>query len=51
MRFLDTNILLYSISRTEAENKKREIAIAMLDQDDWTISVHFCPARFSTENG
>ncbi|MEO5331795.1 MAG: PIN domain-containing protein [Magnetococcus sp. YQC-5] len=39
MRFLDTNILLYSISRNEAESKKRDIAIAMLDQDDWTISV------------
>ncbi|WP_281927892.1 hypothetical protein [Methylocystis iwaonis] len=33
--FLDTNILLYSISRDPAENAKRERAIALLDRDDW----------------
>ncbi|MEO5340925.1 MAG: PIN domain-containing protein [Magnetococcus sp. MYC-9] len=39
MRFLDTNILPYSISRAVAESRKREIATALLDQDDWTLSV------------
>ncbi|MEO5348116.1 MAG: PIN domain-containing protein [Magnetococcus sp. YQC-3] len=39
MRFLDTNILLYSISRAVAESRKREIAVALLDQDGWTLSV------------
>ncbi|MBL1256494.1 PIN domain-containing protein [Methylocystis sp. Sn-Cys] len=37
--FLDTNILLYSISRDPAENAKRERAIALLDRDDWRLSV------------
>ena len=36
--FLDTNILLYSISRDPSEAKKRECAIALLDQDDWSLS-------------
>ena len=39
MRFLDTNILLYSISRDPAEAAKRDIAIALLDADDIAISV------------
>jgi predicted nucleic acid-binding protein len=38
-RFIDTNILLYSISRDPAEAKKREIAIALLDADDIALSV------------
>ncbi|MGH7090496.1 MAG: PIN domain-containing protein [Stellaceae bacterium] len=37
--FLDTNILLYSISRDPAEAAKRERAIALLDRDDGTLSV------------
>jgi predicted nucleic acid-binding protein len=38
-RFLDTNILLYSISRDPAEGIKRDIAIALLDADDVALSV------------
>jgi predicted nucleic acid-binding protein len=37
--FLDTNILLYSISRTPAESRKRERAIALLDDDAGTLSI------------
>jgi hypothetical protein len=32
--FLDTNILLYSISRNPADALKRERAIALLGRDD-----------------
>ncbi|MBF0175865.1 MAG: PIN domain-containing protein [Magnetococcales bacterium] len=39
MRFLDTNILLYSISCAAAEDRKRGVAIGLLDQDDWVLSV------------
>jgi predicted nucleic acid-binding protein len=39
VRFLDTNILLYSISRDPAEAAKRDIAIALLDADDIALSV------------
>lgn len=38
-RFVDTNILLYSISRDPAEVSKRDIAIALLDADDIVLSV------------
>jgi len=38
-RFLDTNVLLYSISRDPAEARKRAIAIGVLDQDDLALSV------------
>ena len=38
-RFLDTNILLYSISRDPLEAAKRERAIALLDSDDNVLSV------------
>ncbi len=37
--FLDTNILLYSISRDPAEEAKRNRAIALLDRDDGALSV------------
>jgi predicted nucleic acid-binding protein len=37
--FLDTNILLYSISRDPAETAKRERAIALLERDDGALSV------------
>jgi len=37
--FLDTNILLYSISRDLSEAAKRERAVALLDSDDNAISV------------
>ncbi|MGD9544835.1 MAG: PIN domain-containing protein [Methylocystis sp.] len=36
--FLDTNILLYSISCDPSEADKRDRAIALLDQDDWSLS-------------
>jgi predicted nucleic acid-binding protein len=39
LRFIDTNILLYSISRDPAETSKRDIAIALLDADDMALSV------------
>ena len=38
-RFLDTNVLLYSISRAADEEPKRERAIALLEQDDCGLSV------------
>jgi predicted nucleic acid-binding protein len=38
-RFLDTNILLYSISTDSAETRKRDIAIALLEDDDIGLSV------------
>jgi predicted nucleic acid-binding protein len=37
--FLDTNILLYSISRNPADMLKRERAIALLARDDGALSV------------
>jgi predicted nucleic acid-binding protein len=37
--FLDTNILLYSISRDPNETAKREKAIALLERDNCTLSV------------
>jgi len=37
--FLDTNILLYSISRDPTEAAKRERATALLDADDNALSV------------
>jgi len=39
LRFLDTNVLLYSISRDPAEAAKRERSIALLEQDDMALSV------------
>lgn len=37
--FLDTNILLYSISRAPGETVKRDRAIALLDRTDVALSV------------
>ena len=37
--FLDTNILLYSISRDPIEAAKRRCAIDLLDRDDGALSV------------
>ena len=39
MRFLDTNVLLYSISRDRREAAKRDIAVALLDRHDNALSV------------
>jgi predicted nucleic acid-binding protein len=38
MRFLDTNILLYTISANPAESAKRQIAIDIVASMDWVIS-------------
>jgi predicted nucleic acid-binding protein len=38
-RFIDTNILLYSISTDPAETRKRDTAIALLEDDDLALSV------------
>jgi predicted nucleic acid-binding protein len=38
-RFVDTNILLYSISQDLAEARKRDIAIGLLDTGDIALSV------------
>ncbi len=38
-RFIDTNILLYSISRDRAEAPKRDIAVALLDAENIALSV------------
>jgi len=37
--FLDTNILLYSISRNPAESFKRDQALALLDDDSGALSI------------
>jgi predicted nucleic acid-binding protein len=37
--FIDTNVLLYSISRDPEEASKRDRAIALLDRDDGALSV------------
>jgi predicted nucleic acid-binding protein len=39
MRFADTNILLYAVSRAPDETAKRDCALALLDADDWVLSV------------
>jgi predicted nucleic acid-binding protein len=39
LHFLDTNILLYSISRNPAESLKRDRAVALLDDDSGAVSI------------
>jgi predicted nucleic acid-binding protein len=39
LHFIDTNVLLYSISRADDEAAKRERAIALLDEDGGALSV------------
>jgi predicted nucleic acid-binding protein len=39
MRFLDTNILLYAISRAPDEAVKHDRALALLEAADWVLSV------------
>lgn len=39
MRFLDTNILLYAISKAPEERAKSEIALTILDEKDLALSV------------
>jgi predicted nucleic acid-binding protein len=38
-RFIDTNILLYSISQDRSESRKRDIATVLLEDDDLGLSV------------
>ena len=39
LHFFDTNILLYSISRTDDEVTKRDKAVALLDEEGGALSV------------
>ena len=39
LRFLDTNILLYSLSRDPTETTKRDRAVALIDADNNALSV------------
>jgi predicted nucleic acid-binding protein len=39
VRFLDTNVLLYSISQERREAPKRDVAVALLDEHDNALSV------------
>lgn len=39
MRFLDTNILLYAVSTATEEELKAKIALSLLEQDDWNLSI------------
>lgn len=39
MRFVDTNVLLYAVSTTDAERDKRAIALQILSGDDLAFSV------------
>mgnify|MGYP001382732844 CR=1 FL=1 len=38
-RFLDTNVLLYAISRAPQEADKAKRALSLLDFDNWVLSV------------
>jgi predicted nucleic acid-binding protein len=38
-RFIDTNVLLYSISRDPAEARKRDVAVAIVETDELALSV------------
>jgi predicted nucleic acid-binding protein len=37
--FLDTNVLLYSVSQNPAESLKRDRALALLDDDSGALSI------------
>jgi predicted nucleic acid-binding protein len=39
MRFVDTNVLLYSVSTAAAEQEKAQIALKILDERDLALSV------------
>ncbi len=39
MRFVDTNILLYAVSKAADERRKTEIALALLEANDLALSV------------
>ena len=44
--FLDTNVLLYAISTSAGERQKRERALLLLQEDDWTVSVQVLQGFF-----
>ena len=39
LRFIDTNILLYSITSDPSESAKRDVAVDLLDREDIALSV------------
>ena len=39
MRFVDTNILLYAVGTAAKDAAKREVALALLDDDDLALSI------------
>jgi len=39
MRFVDTNVLLYAISKAAKEGRKRDAALALLESEDVAVSV------------
>ena len=39
MRFVDTNVLLYAVSKDPAEARKTRVALALLNDDDLALSV------------
>lgn len=39
MRFVDTNVLLYAVSRAPNEDRKRRVALAILEAVDLVLSV------------
>jgi predicted nucleic acid-binding protein len=39
VRFVDTNVLIYSISRNPVDARKRQIAAALLESDELALSV------------
>ena len=39
MRLVDTNVLLYAVSRAPGEERKAALALALLDADDIVLSV------------
>ncbi len=46
MRFVDTNVLLYSISTAPAEQEKAQIALKILDEHELALSVQVLQAFY-----
>jgi len=51
LHFLDTNILLYSISRNTAEAVKRERATVLLEREDGALSVQVLQEFYTQARG
>ncbi len=47
LHFLDTSVLLYSISRHPDELRKRERAISLLEDDDGALSIQVLQEFYS----